>query len=123
MYYYHISLFYIWVFSLPCYSSCQWKYESFFDKGDVVVVEKLDDDYDKLNRRIIQKYGITVPKDVQEKVKFKIGETSILNEEDLYKFDIKQCMRKGHSFKDYICPNTFEFKSYGCFHTTSPSTA
>ena len=34
-----------------------------------------------------------------------------VGEEDLYKFDIKQCMRKGHSFKDYICPNTFEFKS------------
>lgn len=31
-------------------------------------------------------------------------------EEDLYHFDIKQCMKKGHSFKDYICPNTFEFK-------------
>ena len=34
-----------------------------------------------------------------------------VGEEDLYKFDLKQCMRKGHSFKDYICPNTFEFKS------------
>ena len=32
-------------------------------------------------------------------------------EEDLYKFDIKKFMRKGHSFKDYICPDTFEFKS------------
>lgn len=34
-----------------------------------------------------------------------------VGEEDLYKFDIKECMRKGHSFKDYICPDTFEFKS------------
>lgn len=33
-----------------------------------------------------------------------------IGEEDLYKFDIKQCMKKGHSFKDYICPDTFEFK-------------
>lgn len=32
-------------------------------------------------------------------------------EEDLYHFDIRQCMKKGHSFKDYICPNTFEFKN------------
>lgn len=32
-------------------------------------------------------------------------------EEDLYKFDIKKFMRKGHNFKDYICPDTFEFKS------------
>ena len=34
-----------------------------------------------------------------------------VGEEDLYKFDIKECMRKGHSFKDYICPDTFEFKA------------
>lgn len=32
-------------------------------------------------------------------------------EEDLYKFDIKKFMRKGHNFKDYICPDSFEFKS------------
>lgn len=34
-----------------------------------------------------------------------------VGEEDLYNFNIKDFMRKGHSFKDYICPNTFEFKS------------
>lgn len=34
-----------------------------------------------------------------------------VGQEDLYKFDIKECMKKGHSFKDYICPNTMEFKS------------
>ena len=34
-----------------------------------------------------------------------------VGEEDLYSFDIKACMRKGHSFKDYICPDLFEFKS------------
>jgi len=34
-----------------------------------------------------------------------------VGEEDLYKFDINKCMRKGHSFKDYICPDTFEFKA------------
>jgi len=32
-------------------------------------------------------------------------------EEDLYNFDIKKFMKKGHSFKDYICPDIFEFKS------------
>ncbi len=32
-------------------------------------------------------------------------------EEDLYHFDIKASMKKGHSFKDYICPDTFEFKA------------
>ena len=34
-----------------------------------------------------------------------------VGEEDIYKFDIRECMKKGHSFKDYICPDTFEFKS------------
>ena len=34
-----------------------------------------------------------------------------VGEEDLYNFDIRTFMKKGHSFKDYICPNTFEFKS------------
>lgn len=32
-------------------------------------------------------------------------------EEDLYNFDIKKFMRKGHNVKDYICPNTIEFKA------------
>lgn len=31
-------------------------------------------------------------------------------EEDLYNFDIKKFMKKGHNFKDYICPDNFEFK-------------
>ena len=34
-----------------------------------------------------------------------------VGEEDLYNFNLKETMKKGHSFKDYICPNTFEFKS------------
>lgn len=48
--------------------------------------------------------------DVNERLRifydfFRVGE------EDLYNFDIKKFMKKGHSFKDYICPDTFEFKS------------
>jgi len=57
-------------------------YQKFLSRWDKAIY----DDYNKLNSRIMQKYGIVVPKDVQEKVKFKNGETSILNEEDLYKF-------------------------------------
>lgn len=34
-----------------------------------------------------------------------------VGEEDIFYFDIKEFMKKGHSFKDYICPDTFEFKS------------
>lgn len=31
-------------------------------------------------------------------------------EEIFFDFDIKNMMKKGHSFKDYICPDTFEFE-------------
>ena len=31
-------------------------------------------------------------------------------EETGFHFDIQESMRKGHSFKDYICPDTFEFE-------------
>jgi len=57
-------------------------YQKFLSRWDKAIY----DDYNKLNSRIMQKYGITVPKDVQEKVKVKNGETSILKEEELYKF-------------------------------------
>ena len=32
-------------------------------------------------------------------------------EESNYHFDIKEARRKGHDFKDYICPDSMEFKS------------
>lgn len=31
-------------------------------------------------------------------------------EETFFNIDLKQLMRKGHDFKDYICPDSFEFK-------------
>ena len=31
-------------------------------------------------------------------------------EETAFHFDLKQTMRKGHDFKDFICPDTFEFE-------------
>ena len=31
-------------------------------------------------------------------------------EETAFRFDMVQSMRKGHDFKDYICPDTFEFE-------------
>ena len=34
-----------------------------------------------------------------------------VGEETSFYFDIKEYMRKGHSFKDFICPDTFEFHS------------
>ena len=35
-------------------------------------------------------------------------------EETAFRFDISQMMRKGHDFKDFICPDTFEFEK-DCF--------
>ena len=34
-----------------------------------------------------------------------------VGEETSFHFDIKENMRKGHSFKDFICPDSFEFQS------------
>lgn len=33
-----------------------------------------------------------------------------VGEEASYRFSLKKAMRKGHSFKDYICPDSFEFQ-------------
>lgn len=68
------------------------------------------DDYDKLNSIIMQKYGITIPEEIREKVEFKDGKTTILNEEDLYKFinsvgkiNIRQIVAKGETdFKNRL---------------------
>lgn len=34
-----------------------------------------------------------------------------VGEEANFRFDLLETMRKGHNFKDYICPDTFEFAS------------
>lgn len=33
-----------------------------------------------------------------------------VGEETAFRFDLKETAKKGHSFKDYICPDSFEFK-------------
>ncbi len=33
-----------------------------------------------------------------------------MGEETAFSFDLSQTMRKGHDFKDYICPDSFEFE-------------
>lgn len=33
-----------------------------------------------------------------------------VGEETHFRFDLKETMRKGHDFKDYICPDSFEFQ-------------
>lgn len=36
-------------------------------------------------------------------------------EETFFRFDLRETMRKGHDFKDFICPDAFEYES-DCFH-------
>lgn len=59
------------------------------------------DDYDKLNKRIIEKYGLTIPKEIGNKVEFKVGNLSILEEDNVYRFidsfgrvDIRDMVKK-----------------------------
>ena len=57
-------------------------YNKFLDRWE----KSIYDDYDIINENIIKKYGIEIPKEIQEKVKFKQGNLTILKEEDIYKF-------------------------------------
>lgn len=57
-------------------------YNKFLKSWDSVIYE----DYNRLNARIVHKYRITIPKEIQKVVQFKDGELSLLNEEELYKF-------------------------------------
>ena len=73
-------------------------YNRFLKKWDKIIYE----DYDRLNSILIDKYGIKIPEDIQEKVKFKKGKPSILNEDDICNFinsvgriNIRQITLKG----------------------------
>lgn len=57
-------------------------YNKFLKEWNPVIYE----DYDKLNYRIMQKYGISIPEEIKRIVKFKNGNLSFLNEDDLYNF-------------------------------------
>lgn len=57
-------------------------YNRFLNKWDASIY----DDYDRLNSRLIKKYGIKLTEDVQKKVKLEAGKPSILKEDDLCKF-------------------------------------
>ena len=57
-------------------------YNKFLNKWE----KSIYDDYDIINENIIKKYGIEIPKEIQEKVRFKQGNLTILNEDEIYKF-------------------------------------
>lgn len=82
-------------------------YNKFLKQWDPIVYE----DYDKLNAKLMQKYGVVLPKEIQEKVKFKEGAPQILKEEDLCKFiegvgkiPIRQIVsQKSVDYKKIVC--------------------
>ena len=47
--------------------------------------------------------------DVRERLRI-IHDFYRSGEETAFHFDLKETMKKGHNFKDYICPDTFEFQ-------------
>lgn len=57
-------------------------YNKYLKKWDKFIY----DDYDKLNNKLIEKYRITIPKELLDVVKTKDGELTVLNEADIYKF-------------------------------------
>ena len=57
-------------------------YNKYLEKWE----QSIYDDYDIINENIIKRYEIEIPSQVQEKVKFKQANLSILNEDDIYKF-------------------------------------
>lgn len=57
-------------------------YNKFLARWDTSIY----DDYDKLNKRIIEKYGIRIQKEIENKVGFKVGDLSILKEDNVYEF-------------------------------------
>lgn len=58
-------------------------YNKFLNRWNIDIYE----DYNILNARIVQKYGITViPKEIQTVVKFKNGSLTLLNEKEVNKF-------------------------------------
>ena len=72
--------------------------------------QEIYSDYNKLNKAIIKRFGIVIPKQLNEVVRFEDGKPSILEEDTLYKFietvgkmNIRQIVsKKGKSVKDII---------------------
>lgn len=81
-------------------------YNRFLKHWNISIYE----DYDILNARIAQKYGITtIPKEIQTVVKFKNGKLTLLNEEELNKFittvgniDIREIVKAKEDIKSKI---------------------
>lgn len=67
------------------------------------------DDYDKLNKKIIEKYEINVPKEIQKDIGYKEGKLDILDEKTLYEFienvgriDIRSIIKNSKQYNQNI---------------------
>lgn len=92
-------------------------YNYFLKKWD----NKIYNDYDILNKKIMEKYELTIPEEIKKYAKFKDGELTWINEKGLYKFieyfnkiNLEQIVKKKSdeeikkeltdNFLDYIKP-------------------
>lgn len=57
-------------------------YNRFLKKWD----SNIYNDYDKSNKRIKEKYKISIPKEIENIVQFKTGKLEVLDEKELYRF-------------------------------------
>ena len=58
----------------------------FYNKFLEQFSKEIYNDYDKINKALIEKYDLQVPNEIKEKVKFEDGSTQILDLENISKF-------------------------------------
>ena len=58
----------------------------FYNRYLEMFSEEIYDDYDRINRRLIEKYQLTIPENIKAKVDFKDEKTKILDFEGICKF-------------------------------------
>lgn len=61
-------------------------YNEFLPRFAKEFSKEIYNDYDKLNRAIIERYGVEVPEKVKDTVKFAYGETRIIPKDALFEF-------------------------------------
>ena len=48
--------------------------------------KEIYNDYDRINKKLVEKYNIEIPKEVQEYVSFKRGKLHVFTENEIYEF-------------------------------------
>ena len=48
--------------------------------------KEIYNDYDRINKKLVEKYNIEIPKEIQEYVLFKRGKLHVFTENEIYEF-------------------------------------